>query len=144
MRQLCPSGLDLMASVNSALGTAPAPIAFGQEIFLTTNTVTSKSIYSGIIPTTCGLQACKRKILPGDFVSFACVALPESHIYSAYPFLPVSDFPSRNGLRICLFHGLISLMPDKVAFLEPNDSYQVLNLMFGDLFNLTLLVSVES
>ena len=125
VQQLCPGGLDLLASINSTLGTSPAPIAFGKEIFLATTTATAKSTYSGFIPTSCGLQACKRKIMPGDFVSFACIALPETHIYSAFPFLPVSDFPSRNGLRICLFHGLISLMPSKVAFLEPSGEQQV-------------------
>ena len=128
MRQLCPGGLSLLANVNAAVGTAPAPVAFGKEIYISTVTATNKSVYNGFIPTVCGLQACKRKIMPGDFVSFACVAFPESHIYSAFPFLPISDFPSRNGLRTCLFHGLISLMPDKAAFLEPNESCQVFGL----------------
>ena len=131
VQQLCPDSFRMLEKINAMYGTSPAHIAFGKEIYLSTTTLADKSIYSGTDPTTCGLAECKRKIMPGDFVSFACIASPPTHIYSAFPFLPISDFPSRNGLRMCKFHGLISLMPQKIAYLEPVSDQVACNSTFS-------------
>ena len=119
IKQLCPASSQIKANISSTLKTNPAPIALGKEFYFAAQTPSDNSIHQGTEPTKCGLASCNRVIYPSDRVSYLSIAYPETHVFANFPFLPVSDFPSKKGLRACHFHGLISLMPRKIAYLEP-------------------------
>ena len=119
VQQLCPSRKILKANILSLLKTNPATISLGKEFFMSAQTLADRAYHSGVEPIRCGLVGCCRFIQPSDPVSYVCIAYPECHTFAQFPFLPASDFPSSKGLKVCLFHGLISLMPQKISFLEP-------------------------
>ena len=122
VKQLCPSSRITRDNIRRLLKSNPAMIALGKEFFLSAQTLSDQPIHSGTEPYRCGLAECQRYIRPSDPVSYVSIAYPECHTFAHYPFLPASDFPSSKGLKVCHFHGLISLMPRKIAFLEPTVS----------------------
>ena len=117
VKQFCPSSAKIISEVTKKVYNNKA-INFGNEVYISVERPTVKLIHKWDNIKRCGLSSCKKVITLNCAYSYCAIIYPETHLFSAFPFTPISDFPSKRGLTVCHHHCLISSDTSLAPFLD--------------------------
>ena len=117
IENFCPSSKQIVENVMKIV-YSNTPIAFGREVFISVLKPGDLRKLNWDDKRRCGLSDCSNYIPKHGSYGYAAIIYPECHIFSSFPFLPASNFPSSKGLIICGLHCKISSDPSLASVIE--------------------------